>query len=68
MAWNDEFPVWQDDGKKISVRTPTVELTGTLYYEDFDSDEEGNEWPLWRIKLQSGETHSLFEFDEWMLT
>lgn len=67
MSWNDEFPVWQDDGKKVTARTPTVELTGTLYYEDFDSDGEGNEWPLWRIKLENDETYSLFEFDEWML-
>lgn len=66
MEWSTEYPSWGDADRKVKARSGDSELTGTLYYDDWDSDDEGNEWPLWRIRTDSGESQSLFAFDEWM--
>ncbi|WP_455852703.1 hypothetical protein [Pantoea endophytica] len=65
MEWTDNLPDWQDDGKSITAISDSSEVSGVLYYDDFGSDGEGNEWPIWRIKIDSGETKSLFDFDKW---
>lgn len=68
MEWGNNFPNWEDDGRAIKARSERIpELAGTLYYDDFDCDENGDEWPRWRIKKSNGENYSLFEFDEWKL-
>jgi hypothetical protein len=67
MDWNDDFPSWQNDGSPIAAMSGSEKVTGILYYDDFDRDDEGNEWPLWRIRIEGGESKSLFEFEKWKI-
>lgn len=67
MDWSDDFPSWQDDGRHIAAISGENQITGVLYYDDFGRDDEGNEWPIWRIRSESGETKSLFEYEKWKL-
>lgn len=68
--WNDTFPDWQDAGRAIKARLKespdSSEITGVLYYDEIDRDENGDEWPVWRIRVVSGKHPWLALFDEWM--
>lgn len=56
----NDWPDWQDAGKRIEIQTAAGPLTGVLYHEDFDSDGQ-DEWPIWRVRFDDGRTEAFTE-------
>lgn len=47
-GWDNGWPDWRDDGRRVLVETlGGTQIECKLTYDDFASDGEGDEWPVW---------------------
>lgn len=68
----DDFsPDWPDHGRFVQTYIDGKIEIGILDYEDFYSDGEGGEWPVWQVVIgghhgaleaMGGERRSLYDF------
>lgn len=66
MEWRTDSPDWKDDGKLLNLLAESGStITGKLCYDDFASDGEGEEYPIWNVRFDNGEESSLWDFKGW---
>lgn len=63
-----EWPDWSDDGRRVAVTLPTGQLaTGKLAATDYIELEDGDEAPIWVVRLdhQGIDEISLVDVKDW---
>lgn len=63
--WSDSWPAWGDEGKRVTILLEGKEVTGVLCYEDFCSDDDGDEWPSWLVRTPGAPDEWLTSADKW---
>jgi hypothetical protein len=67
--WNDAWPGWQDTGKRVEIEHDDGSTaSGKLEVDDFFSDGEGEEIPVFIIIADDGTKHSFADNDRWRFT
>ena len=65
MQWEDGWPDWCDDGRQVEITQDGFATQGTLTFDEWASDGEGNECPIWELKLSTGAVVSFCMHDKW---
>lgn len=60
------LPDWRDDGRRIVLRLASGRtVRGTLRLDDALADEDGDEFPIWKVVLDDGVAMPWTEAEEW---
>ena len=64
MTTPDPYPGFRDTGETVELldEAGAVVAVGVLLYDDWDNDGEGDEWPVWLVRLPDGSVQSVFDW------
>lgn len=66
MSWNEGWPDWCDQGRKVVIEWGNgLRAEGKLEVDDWFPDGEGDEIPVWVVVTESGDRHSFASSDRW---
>lgn len=62
----DQSPEFRDDGKRIELLAANGQiLQGTLYLDDWGTNEDGDEYPIFMVKLEDQSQVCPWEYKGW---
>jgi hypothetical protein len=66
QPWSAPWPQWKDSGRRIAIRLKDgQEFEGELYLEDMVTDGEGEDYPVWDIRMDDGTQRTFADNKEW---
>ena len=63
--WDDGYPDWKDSGRLVTILIDGKETTGVLCYDDWVSDGDGDEFPLWLVRVPGAPYECFAAADKW---